>query len=115
LPSAVLGRPLGRTDDLVADLRELGLNVDPLSAAFADLKFEDLTGLVGAVSGGRALPPEVTVGDSPPLGTFREQRRKGDWVALVKRLGCRTKLVDHDRSKYARRRASAGVRRSLSC
>jgi hypothetical protein len=50
LPSPLFVRPLGRTNDLVADLRELGLNVDPPSRAFADLKFENLTGLVRAVS-----------------------------------------------------------------
>ena len=94
--AAVGAEPLGGADDLVvADLGEFGLDGDAALAAFADLEGQDLTGLVRAVSGRRALPPQVPVRDTAPLAFLRDQ--SGEWlrVALVERCRCGAKLVDH--------------------
>ena len=88
LASAVAPDPGGRADDHVpADLPERWLHLDPLVAAFLDLKLQDLTGLVGSASGGRLLPPEVTVRDATPLGVVCEERGEGCWIAVVERFG----------------------------
>jgi hypothetical protein len=42
------------------------------------------------------------VRDTTPLGVLREQRDEWLRIALVERVGCRAKLVDHAR-EYARR------------
>lgn len=59
--TSVGSEPLGRADDLLAHLRELGLNLDPSLTAFRDLESQDLTGLVRPMSSGCVLPPEVAV------------------------------------------------------
>lgn len=59
--TSVGSEPLGRADDLVAHLRELRLNIDAALSAFCDLESQDLTGLVGPMSGGCALPPKAAV------------------------------------------------------
>jgi hypothetical protein len=71
--ASVGGEPLGRADDLVSELGELGLDFDTPFAALGDLELQDLTGLVGAVSGGRALPPEVTVRETAPFVLLGDQ------------------------------------------
>lgn len=88
--------PLGRADDdVVADSGELGLDVDSSAAAFVDLEGQDLTGLVGAVSGGCAFPPEVAVRDAAPLAFVGDQF--GEWAAIasVERIRRCSELVDH--------------------
>ena len=88
--SSVRSEPLGRADDLVvANLGELGLNLDAALAPLLDLEAQDLTGLVGAASGGRSFPPEVTVRNAAPLVFVGDQRHERLWVALVERFGCR--------------------------
>ena len=87
--------PVRRADDLVADLRELGLHLDLPLASFLDLKLENLTGLFGAVSGGRAFPPQMPVRNTAPLRFLRKQRSKRLRVTAIECLGCRAKLVDH--------------------
>jgi len=86
-------------------LLELGLRLDPSSALFLYLESQDLTGLVGTASGGRAFPPEVAVRDAAPLRVLREQRHEWLGIAPVERFGCRAKLIDHGLSmarRYAR-------------
>ena len=100
LATAIGSLPLGRADDLVAELRELGLNHDPLPAALCDLGLQDLTGLLGTMSSRRALPPEVAVRDAAPLILVCDQRRERIGVTLVERFGGRAKTVDH-RREYA--------------
>jgi len=95
--------PLGRADDLVvADLGELGLNLDAALAALLDLELQDLTGLVGAASGRRSLPPEMAVRNAAPFGLVGDQSCKRLRVTPVERFGCCTELIDH-RSSMARR------------
>jgi len=93
--AAASDEPPRRTDDLVADLRELGLHIDSSLALLPDLKLENLTGLIGAVSGRRAFPPQMPVRDTAPLRIICKQRGKRFRVAAVECFGCRTKLVDH--------------------
>ena len=87
--------PPRRADDLVADLRELGLHLDLPLASLLDLKLENLTGLVGAVSCRRAFPPQMPVRDTAPLGPLSEQRGKRLGVTAIECFSCRTKFVDH--------------------
>src|SRR5262249_43780443 len=67
---------------------------DP-SAALRHLELQDLTGLVGASSGRRVLPPEEAVRDAAPFRILSEERRERFRVATVERIGCGAKLVDH--------------------
>lgn len=54
----VRAEPVGRADDhVVADAGELRLHLDAAVAALPDLEGQDLTGLVGAASRRRVLPP----------------------------------------------------------
>ena len=86
--------PVRGTDDLVLpDLREREV-VDLPTAA----RLQDLTGLVWPASGGCVLPPEVAVRDAAPLGILREERGERLGIAVIQRLGCCAKLVDHSRS-----------------
>lgn len=99
--------PGGGTDDLVVtDPDELRRNLGSSSPSLADLKCENLTGLVRAPSNGRVLPPEMTARNTTPLGVVREQRSKGSRVAFAEGLGGGAKLVDHKieyvRAGYAR-------------
>lgn len=55
-------------DDVVAHLLEFRFHIQRLIAAFLELELQDLTGLIGAASGGRLLPPEVSMRDAAPLG-----------------------------------------------
>ena len=94
--SAISSEPLGRADDFVgADLGELRLNLDPPFAPFLDLELQDLTGLVGTVSGRRSLPPEMAVRDAAPLVLVSDQGRERIGVTRVERLGSCSKLIDH--------------------
>lgn len=94
--SRLVTEPERRTDDPVgADSREFGLG-DPSGALLLDPELEHLTGLVGTASGRNALPPQAAVRKAAPLGVIGEQRRKRAWVAVVQRLCCPAKLVDHD-------------------
>jgi len=107
---SVGSEPLGRADDLVvADLDELGLNLDAALATLLDLELQDLTGLVGAASGGRSLPPEVAMRHTTPLVLVSDQRRERLWVTPVERFGCCAKLFDHC-SSMPRKRASTHAR-----
>lgn len=108
--AAASDEPLRRADDLVADLRELGLHLDPLLASLLDLELENLTGLIGAVSGRCAFPPQMTVRDTAPLRILCEQRGKRLRVTAIECFGCRTKLVDHRLIL----RVGAGLRGDLS-
>ena len=98
---AIGNEPVRGSDDLVADLRELWLHLDPSLAPLLDLKLENLTGLVGAVSGGCVFPPQMTARDTTPLRVLCEQRSKRFRVTAVECFGCRTKLVDHRLSMAA--------------
>lgn len=102
VPSSIRSEPLGRADDLVgADLGELRLNLDPALAPLLDLEPQDLTGLIGAVSGGRSLPPEVAVRNATPLVLVGDQGRERLWVTPIQRFSCSSKLVDHRSSMPA--------------
>lgn len=91
--------PGGRADQLVvADHRELGFDREAGPAVLGDLERQDLTGLVGAVSGGRVLPPQVTVRDAAPFGVVGEERGEGAGIAAVERVGRCAQLVDHEPS-----------------
>jgi hypothetical protein len=104
MPTTVGAHPLGGADELViADLRERRLDFDPSLAPFFDLKRQDLTGLVGAVSDRRPLPPQEAMWDAAPLRFLREQRRKRSGITPVERLGRRAQLVDHQPSIAPRR------------
>jgi hypothetical protein len=106
LASSIGSEPLGRADDLVgADLSEPGLNLDASLAALLDLELQDLTGLVGAASGRRLLPPEVAMRNAAPLVLVSDQRRERLWVTPVERFGCSSQLIDH-RSSMPRKLAS---------
>ncbi len=67
-------------DHLVADSGELGPDVDSPVAAFADLEGQDLTGLVGAVSGRCAFPPEVAMRDAAPIALICDLTER--WAAV---------------------------------
>lgn len=97
--TSVGGEPLGRADDLVAYLCELGLDFDASLAALGDLEHQDLTGLVGAVSGWGVLPPEVAVREAAPLVVVGDQRRERFRVSVVEGFGGCAEAVDH-RAEY---------------
>lgn len=80
---------------MLVDLDELRLDLDPSLAPLPNLEPQDLTGLVGAVSDRRLLPPQEPVRDAAPLGFLGEQRREGLRVAAIERFGCRAQLIDH--------------------
>jgi len=62
VPSSIRSQPPGPADDpVVVDLGELGPDLDARFAVLLDLELQDLTGPVGAVTGGSALPPQVPV------------------------------------------------------
>jgi hypothetical protein len=87
--------PEHRADDPVgADSDELGLG-DSRSTPFVDPPREHLTGLVRTASGRNTLPPHAAVRKPAPLGVISEQGRKRGRVAVVQRLCCRAKLVEH--------------------
>src|SRR3982074_2684450 len=68
MSNAVGAQPPGGADDLVsADPCELGPDFDPSLAPLLDLKRQDLTGLVGAVSDRRPFPPQEAMRDAAPL------------------------------------------------
>ena len=97
LLSAPVGvHPLCRADDsVVTDLGEFRLHLGSTFALLADLEFQDLTGLLGAVSGRGALPPQEARGDAAPLCVLREKGRERAGIASIQRFGCCTKLIDH--------------------
>ena len=82
LPHSGLVHPSGGADDeVVGDSGELGLDVDSAVASFADLEGQDLTGLVGAVSGRRPFPPQVAVWDAAPLALVCDELGERSGVA----------------------------------
>jgi hypothetical protein len=94
-PKSSVGIPhLCGADDLVVTDASEGEILDRPSVA----RLQDLTGLVLAASGGCVFPPEVAAREAAPLSVFGEERDERLRVALVQRLGGRTKLVDHGRS-----------------
>ena len=98
----VFADPDEGTDHLVfADRRVVGLDQGRPSLVPRDPLLQGLTGLVGAVSGGRVLPPEVSARDPAPLCVISEQR--GEWfrVAFELRFHSREELVDHRRRRRA--------------
>jgi hypothetical protein len=60
-----------------------------------DTGFENLTGLIGAVSRGCALPPEEAARNAPPVHVVVHQGHERRWVASVERVRCLAKAVDH--------------------
>jgi len=109
--TSVGGEPLGRADDLVSELGELGLDFDaPL--ALGDLELQDLTGLVGAVSGRGALPPEVAVRDAAPLVLLSDQRGERFRISVVEGFGGCAETIDHlaEYEDQGARRQRLGVR-----
>ena len=99
--SSIRSEPLRRADDLVvADQRELGLDLDAVIAAPLDLNPQDLAGLIGAVTSGSAFPPEAPARDATPLVLIADQRGEGLRVTPVERFGCSSKPIDHE-SNYA--------------
>ena len=95
--AATIGtEPLRRADDhVVADLAELRLHLDTAPGALADLEGQDLTGLVGAVSGGCALPPQMAVRDAAPRALVADAVSERPRVASVECFGRGAKLIDH--------------------
>jgi hypothetical protein len=94
---AISSEPGSRTDDLIADLPELRLHLGPSLASLLNLESQDLTGLVGTASSGRAFPPQVTMRDPAPFVLRRDQRDKRLRIASVERVGCSAQLLDHKR------------------
>ncbi len=81
---AALVQPARTRDDLVADLTELGsFEPDATVWLLFALELENLTGLVGAVSGGRSLRPEEAARHATPLEVFVQQRDERVGVAAV--------------------------------
>ena len=78
-------------DDLVSVLGQIE-RIEPESAAS-----ENLTGLVGSVSGRRVPPPQVAARDTAPVQVLVEQRDEGLDVALVERRSGRSQAIDHAR------------------
>ena len=81
---AALVQPARTRDDPVADLTEFG-GFEPdttVRLPFA-LELENLTGLIGAVSGGRSLPPEEAARHATPFEVFVQQRDERFGVAVV--------------------------------
>jgi len=74
VPPAIVIEPDRRPDDhVVAHALELRLHLGSLGVPFLNLELQDLTGLVGTASGGRAFPPQVPARDAAPFGVLREQ------------------------------------------
>ena len=74
MSNTVGAHPLGGADELViADLRKRRLDFDPSLAPLLDLKRQDLTGLLWAVSDRAPFPPQEAVRHAPPLCILREQ------------------------------------------
>jgi len=78
-------------DDLVSVLGQIE-RIEPESAAS-----ENLTGLVGSVSGRRVPPPQVAARDTAPVQVLVEQRDEGLDVALVERRSGGSQAIDHAR------------------
>jgi len=95
VPAAVGAKPLRRTDDLVPDLREVGLDVEPPLASPLNLERQDRTGLVWAVSDRRPLPPQTATRHAPPLCRGCDQRRERLRITPIERLRSQAKPVDH--------------------
>ena len=94
----VRAEPLRRADDhVIADSGEFRLHLDPAVPALAYLEGQDLTGLVGAVSGGRMFPPQVAVRDATPLAFLCDQVGERTRVAPVEGFRRGAELVEHDR------------------
>ena len=90
------GRPPGGgPDDLVADLREGGLDPHQLRAVLPPLELQDLTGLVRPSSTGRVLPPKVPVRDATPFAVLVDQRNERLDISLVEGLDRRSQVIDH--------------------
>src|SRR5262249_38148317 len=82
-------------DLVLAELGELRPDLEAVHVALVDLMLQDLTGLVGAPSGGRLLPPEEALRDPAPFRVVRERRRERTRVALVQGLDRGFEPVDH--------------------
>jgi hypothetical protein len=85
-----------RADDLVGRyLREARQNADPLVAPPFDLKPEYLTGLVRTASARGALPPQVPMRLTAPLGAICKQRCKRLGGAPIECFRRFAQRVDH--------------------
>ena len=84
--------PARRGDDLVSVLGQIE-RIEPESAAS-----ENLTGLLGPVSGGRVSPPQVAARNAAPVHVLVEERDEGLDVALVERRSGRSQPIDHERN-----------------
>jgi hypothetical protein len=78
------------------------LDVKAPALALFDLELQDLTGLVGAVSGWSAFPPKMASGDTPPLRLCGQQRGERRGVSSIQGLGGCPKLVKHALSMHNR-------------
>jgi hypothetical protein len=68
---AAFVQPARARDDLVADFTEVrGFEPDAIVGLLFALEVENLTGLIGAVSGGRSLPPEEAARYATPFKVF---------------------------------------------
>jgi hypothetical protein len=91
---AVLVDPVRGRDDLVSYFGDVN-RLDPEATVRSSLalEVENLTGLVGAVSGGCPFPPEVSARRSPPFKVIVQERNQGRGVALVEGGGGLTQAL----------------------
>ena len=60
-----------------------------------DTGFENLTGLIRAVSRGCVLPPQEAARNAPPVHVVIHQGNERPWIASVERIRCFAKTVGH--------------------
>ena len=97
-----------RADQLVvASPRKRRVELEAVGTSLPDPVRQDLTGLVGAASGRRVLPPQEAVRHAAPFRVFGEQGRERLGITFVESLDCLPKPVDHRSSTMAGRRASS--------
>ena len=60
-----------------------------------DTGFENLTGLIGAVSRGSVLPPQEAARNASPVHVVVHQGNERRRIAIVERVRCFAKTIDH--------------------
>src|SRR5581483_6040903 len=88
LPAAPVRAEPGRggEDRVLVEPAEGRLDLDRAPATFVNLEAQDLTGLVGPVSGRRLVPPQSTARDAPPLAVSCDQRDERLGITAIERL-----------------------------
>jgi hypothetical protein len=97
-------------DDPVAVLGEVERLEAELRAAAC---LEDLTGLVGPVSGRRPPPPQASARDAAPVHVVVEERDERLDVALVEGRSSRSQAIDHQMIMAVYRRRAMDIAQVL--